>query len=836
MEFTGASISCHSIGSVSTNGIFEGEMPLNFFLPRLAFQVAFISFLNLAMQELLRPLGQSRYIASLIAGLLLGPSFLGHFAPELVDKYLFPESGRQALQVVVQVGVRFWYFLFGAQIHIGPMLKKMTSKARWIGTTSLMAPLLLCYPIASLVNKIVPATMHCDIKPLFLGMYFVMTNVSVIAGNVIDHELLDTDLGSTAMSSAIFIAIASALPINGILWLVPVEGKPYDAHWRVLCGTAFVAFLCFVARPIINWIVQHTQNEEDVKEHHVCGVLLGALVASVVTESIGAHITFGAFTYGLMMPHCALTTVVTKRLEDFNTMVLMPPFFAVIGLTIKLQSMFTSPKDWTLVLILFILYLGKISFIGLAASRYNMPKNEGLLLGVLMSSKGILDIMLVTWSTGKRLNGADGGEFSILMVGIVVTNLIIGPTVSFLYKRPTLQLHRGCRSIQELKPNSELRILSCVYDHETVPALINVVHATPGTKMSPVNISILHLVHATTRDSTMQQQSFETGGFFRGHDSGSVAEAMKMHKWTNGTTTNLQTKLSSYSTMPEHIVHAAESGRATITIIPFHMRRVVGSHIGVSNDTVRNINVTVLEKAPCSVGVFVDLACAGATTKPFQNVVVLYFGGHDDRETLSYASRMAEQEPTRLTVVRFLPPPDAASTPPPYSSFVNEDDLCIHRFRSMAEGKLWITYTEKFVSCGADMVTAVQGMNKIHDLFMVGRRHGPATARMLSGLEAWSEYPELGTVGDLLVSPDFSAQAVLVMQQHTWAEDYEVELGDGRESVHDLHSQEQGYRYVLHDQSKDSAPLRHRAHNSAIAHNEVQFDEFGWNWNLRAGF
>ncbi|CAN6450293.1 unnamed protein product [Victoria cruziana] len=817
--------------SIFSNGIFEGETPFDYPVTLLTFQLAFLSIMSLSMQELLRPLGQNRYICNLVGGILLGPSFLGHFAPELLEKYLLPERGKENLMMVVEMGMRFWYLLFGAQIHIGPMMKKMTRKAALIGSSALAAPILLCYPVTFLINKLVPTTMHCTVKPVFLIMSSIMTNISVIAGNIIDHQLLDTDLGNTAMSTAIFTTIVSYFPISFLLWVVPNEGKAHDVHWRVLSGAVLIVFLCFIVRPIFNWFAQKMPNEEDVKEQHVCGVLLGALLASFVSEAIGAHRMFGVYTYGLMLPHCALTTVVTKRLEDFNTMLLMPPLFAVIGNHIHLQSMFTSPKHWTLVLILVVMYLGKVGFTALTASHYNMTKKEGLLLGVLMSSKGILDILLANWFATRKLVGEEAGEMAIIMVSIVTTNLAIGPIVSFLYKRPTLLLHLDCRSIQELKPNSELRIVGCVYDKENSLSLMNLVQATHATKTSPISLSVLHLVHTTTRDSTMQQQGFENSGFFHEHPSSSVAEAMKTHRWADHINTNLQMKLSSYSTMPDHIIHAAESVRAAMIIIPFNTRRSLSS---VPSDTVRSINVSVLEKAPSSVGMFVDL-CFPRVSTTFHHVVVLYFGGPDDRETLSYASRMAEQEPTRLTVVRFLPTSVVVSTNPLSSTMMTEDDLCIHRFRSTAEGKLWLTYIEKFVNCGADIISAIQGMNKIHDLFMVGRRHSPATARLFSGMEAWSDYHELGLIGDLLVSPDFLAQAVLVVQQHTWAEDYQVE-GDGRESVHGLHSQGQNNCYDLHGHSNDNVPLHHRSQNLAITHQEVQFDEYGWNWNLRAGF
>ncbi|MCI17227.1 cation/H(+) antiporter 4-like [Trifolium medium] len=52
-----------------------------------------------------------------------------------------------------------------------------------------------------------------------------------------------------------------------------------------------------------------------------------------------------------------------------------------------------------------------------------------------------------------------------------------------------------------------------------------------------------------------------------------------------------------------------------------------------------------------------------------------------------------------------------------------------------------------------------------HDFFIVGRTH-ESDLPQIEGLKDWSEYSELGVIGDLLASPDFESRAgVLVVQQ-----------------------------------------------------------------------
>lgn len=140
-------------------------------------------------------------------------------APQKLE-FMFPAQGLPILDMALHLGLCFWYFLMGAQIHPGPMLKNVSAKAALIGMTSMVSPLLLSYPVFLIVNRIVPPSMQSGVTPWFLGIYFLPTTITVLAGNVIDHQLLGTDAGNLVMSAAIFTSVAAILPLNVLLILV----------------------------------------------------------------------------------------------------------------------------------------------------------------------------------------------------------------------------------------------------------------------------------------------------------------------------------------------------------------------------------------------------------------------------------------------------------------------------------------------------------------------------------------------------------------------------------------------------------------------------------------
>lgn len=92
---------------------------------------------------------------------------------------------------------------------------------------------------------------------------------------------------------------------------------------------------------------------------------------------------------------------------------------------------------------------------------------------------------------------------------------------------------------------------------------------------------------------------------------------------------------------------------------------------------------------------------------------------------------------------------------------VDEEFLAEFKHRIVQDDS--ITYEEKVVRNEAQTIGVIRETGRCH-LFLVGRCPGGEVALALNKR---SECPELGPVGSLLISPDFSTQAsVLVVQQY----------------------------------------------------------------------
>ena len=261
--------------------------------------------------------------------------------------------------------------------------------------------------------------------------------------------------------------------------------------------------------------------------------------------------------------------------------------------------------------------------------------------------------------------------------------------------------------------------------------------------------------------------------------------------YTGGVSIQTLAAVSPYQSMHEDVSVLAEDKHVSLIVVPFHKQQTVDGGMEPINPHVRGFNESLLSTSPCSVAILVDrgLSAAAARMATEHHVALFFFGGPDDREALAYAWRMVEHPGVTLTIVRFLPPDYRSRTVsgsayrPPSSvdsdsraitistegkSELEQDEEYLNEFRARNHGNDAISYAMRMVANSEETVAAMRGMdNSLHELYIVGRRPGEVGSPMTAALEEWMENPELGPIGDMLVSSDFSMSvSVLVVQQY----------------------------------------------------------------------
>lgn len=353
-----------------------------------------------------------------------------------------------------------------------------------------------------------------------------------------------------------------------------------------------------------------------------------------------------------------------------------------------------------------------------------------------------------------------------MVLSVIVANVVLVPIVKFIHdpSKPYANLRR-C-TIQHTTRDSELRIMVCIDNNENLPTILNLLEASYASRESTITVTTLVLVEleGRARPILVDNQFLESAHLVL-DESSRIDNAMRQYAQQNGENVSIQsfTSISSFETMHDDVCRISLECGANILIMPFHRRWEIDGTVEVAHRSIQTMNVKVLERAPCSVGILVDRSILSSSpslsgARAAYYVVVFFIGGADDAEALAYGARMARHECVCVTVVRFLLFGEENS-----KDRKRDSDL-IDEYRYYNAGNRKFEILDEVVKDGIEMSTCIRRLVDYFDLVMVGRQHPDSV--VFEGHDPWSECQELGVIGDMLASPNFVTKAsLLVVQQ-----------------------------------------------------------------------
>ncbi|XAR70224.1 hypothetical protein NMG60_11027011 [Bertholletia excelsa] len=798
-----ATVSCNPMNATSS-GVFQGDGALDYALPLLILQICIVVLVTRVLAFLLRPLRQPRVVAEIIGGVLLGPSALGRSSTYL--NKVFPTKSHTVLDTLANLGLIFYLFLVG--LELDPRSLRRTGKtALSIALVGISLPFALGIGFSFALRGTISKGVNSTPFLLFTGVALCVTAFPILARILAELKLLTTEVGRMAMSAAavndvaawILLALAIALSGNG--------RSPLVSLWVFLCGCGFVLACIFILRPILKWMAQRCPEGEPVNEMYVCATLSIVLAAGFVTDTIGIYAFFGAFSVGVLMPkEGPFAAALVEKVEDLVSGLFVPLFFVSSGLKTNVATIQGLQSWGLLALVICMACFGKIVGTIVVSLLCKVPFQESLALGFLMNTKGLVELIVL--NIGKDRGVLNDQTFAIMILMALFTTFMTTPLVIAVYKPAKINLGKEYykhRTIQRKDPNTKLRIMTCFHSARNIPTMLNLIEASRGTeKRNGLCVYAMHLMELSERSSAilMVHKARRNGLPFWStrtqSDANQIIVAFEAFRQLSHVTVRQMTAISALNTIHEDICASAERKRAAMIILPFHKHQRLDGQLEITRSDFRYVNRRVLEHAPCSVGILVDRGLGGATHISASNVdsivKVLFFGGPDDREALSYGLRMAEHPGVSLVVIRLLLDPKVSEEEVAVDIADEEearatDEELIAELKKKKSKDGSIMYEEVMVDGVAKAIEAIREQSRCN-LFLVGRM---PEGRLAAALKQKGECLELGPVGGLLTSPEFSTTAsVLVIQQyhsqlsmHSLASPMEEEEEDdftGRES------------------------------------------------------
>ena len=365
----------------------------------------------------------------------------------------------------------------------------------------------------------------------------------------------------------------------------------------------------------------------------------------------------------------------------------------------------------------------------------------------------------------------DRKTFGVMVISIMIIATIVHWSVKLLYDPSRKYVGYQTRNMMSLKRNSELRILVTLQTQNHISAVTNFLDLCCPAQEKPITIDVLHVIELVGRalplfiHHHLQRQASGSTSYKSYSDDVILAFDIYEHDNQNAVSINTYTAISPPNLMYEDVCNLALDKVATIIILPFHI--TLSSDGVVESDdrkVLRALNRRVLEIAPCSVGILVTRA--NSMQKPISikseysttRLAIIYLGGNDDdEEVLCLAKRTMNNPKVNLVVYRLVAKENIAEL----------EELRVIGDEMLEELKYAenVRYQEVFTQNGSQTASFLREIVNEHDFFIVGRRHETKYPQT-NGLAEWSEFPELGAIGDFLASPDLNSSAsVLVVQQ-----------------------------------------------------------------------
>lgn len=412
-------------GSLTANLWQNFRSPLSVLLMQIVVIIAVAGFFS----RLFRRIGQPPVMGEMIAGILLGPSVLGFFFPQVMS-FVFPVTSLETLRLLSQIGVVLFMFIVGMELNVRHV-KEKGSAAVMISHASIIVPFVLGAGLALFLYRgLAPPGTSFSAFALFIGVAMSITAFPVLARILEDRGLSQTNLGSIAITCAAVDDVTAWCILALVIALVQASGIAVSLV-TVVFTLLFAAAMIFVVRPQLRRLVNQATGSHVHTRRLIAAVLAFVLVCALITETIGIHALFGAFIAGVVMPPSVdFRSFLRDKLDAFSAAALLPLFFVFTGLRTQV-TLLNDWQSWALCgLIILVAIAGKLGGSMLMSRFTGMSWSESFSIGALMNTRGLVE--LVVLNIGYDLGILSGRIFAMMVLMALVTTFMTGPLLSLV--------------------------------------------------------------------------------------------------------------------------------------------------------------------------------------------------------------------------------------------------------------------------------------------------------------------------------------------------------------------------------------------------------------------
>lgn len=368
-------------------------------------------------------------VGEMIAGIMLGPSFLGMHFPELLAD-LFPKQSLGNLQFISQIGLILFMYIVGMEISL-KTLKDKAYDAVVISHASIFIPFTLGVGLAYfLYQDFAPANVPFSAFALFSGVAMSITAFPVLARIVQERGINKTKLGTIALTCAAADDVSAWCILAALIAFVKA-GTFINGLYTIGLSIVYVVIMIKLVRPFLERISEKHSAAESISRPVVAIFFLVLILSAYAAEIVGIHALFGAFMAGAIMPdNEKFRQIFIEKVQDVALVLLLPLFFVFTGLRTQV-GLLNDPLLWQITaLIIVVAVLGKFAGSALAARFVGQSWKDSLSVGALMNTRGLME--LVVLNIGYDLGVISAEIFTMMVLMAIITTCMTGPALDII--------------------------------------------------------------------------------------------------------------------------------------------------------------------------------------------------------------------------------------------------------------------------------------------------------------------------------------------------------------------------------------------------------------------
>lgn len=444
-------------------------------------------------------IGQPAVIGEIAAGIMLGPSFLGYYFPDLAI-YLFPISSLSNLQFLSQIGLILFMFVIGMELDL-KLIKKQAFDALVISHASIVVPFALGVGLGYFIyEQFAPENVKFISFALFMGIAMSITAFPVLARIVQERGLHKTQLGAIVITCAAADDITAWCMLAVVIAIVKA-GAITSAIFTFIMALIYVVIMIWIVKPFLRRVGNKYYNQETISKPVVAFFVLVLLISSCISEVIGIHALFGAFLAGVVMPdNLRFRNIFIDKVEDISVVLLLPLFFVFTGLRTEIGLISGAELWWVAIAVIAVAVIGKFAGSAFSALFVGQSVRNSFIIGFLMNTRGLME--LVVLNIGYDLGVLSPEIFTMMVMMALVTTFMTGPALNLIDRlMPEKQAIDDFQTSIEsekysilfsfgntLRGRKMLRLSSAFIKNSTKTSSITALHITSTNELNTFNL------------------------------------------------------------------------------------------------------------------------------------------------------------------------------------------------------------------------------------------------------------------------------------------------------------------------------------------------------------